>query len=131
MADNAAILCEPKVTGNACIHLVLVKKFAALYLGNYSKRLIKEKSVGRCEGTIQQYLGIISHPTLEIDIKVLLVSAIEVLLNCEHFKTVKMDFSKEYIRLINEAVGKEDGSMDFVLLVLCGQSIFVKESYSE
>lgn len=41
VADNAVILYEPKISSKHLMNSVLVKKFAVLYLSNYSKRLIK------------------------------------------------------------------------------------------
>jgi hypothetical protein len=61
----------------------------------------------------------------------LLVSPIEIIITSEYCKSLKQEFILEYIKIINEAVNKEDNEVNYIFIVFCGQSLFIRDSYSE
>ena len=76
-------------------------------------------------------MNILKFPHLEVEIKALIVSPIEIIINSEPNRALKQLFLAEYVKLANEAVSQEDFDVNFAFLVFCGHSIMVKDAYNE
>jgi hypothetical protein len=76
-------------------------------------------------------MNILKVAHLEIEIKTLIVSPIEIVINSEPNRALKQLFLVEYIKLMNEANNQEDFDVNFAFLVFCGQSIMIRDAYNE
>lgn len=76
-------------------------------------------------------MNILKFPHLEVEIKALIVSPIEIIINSEPNRALKQLFLAEYVKLVNEAVSQEDFDVNFTFLVFCGHSIMFRDAYNE